>query len=292
MLLWYSVVGWFFAAVAVVGNGLVIFLITAKQRLHTTANWFTLSLAVADFCSGVLFFPSYLVCNVEELCANREGEVLQPIMTFFLVASAINICTMTVDRYIAIVKPLKYISVVTITRVTVVLAVAWICPILASIAIMVVNRSITRIDSTRFEGFLIATMLLTCLVLIIATVHIVYITWKHSRQLAIVVAQLNFNQPQAAPVITVRRSTRESYSAKLIAVVVSLYVLCTVFSIVVFSFAMSNPCSHWIPLNYCKVLLRTVCSALNPVAYSLLKKDINIELLRSVKRSVQPNRVF
>ena len=295
MLLWYSVLGWFLAAVAVVGNGLVIFLITTKQRLHTTANWFILSLAVADFGVGTVSFPYYVVCNVRELCFNEEAKFFQPFLMFFVVASTFNLSTMTADRYIAIVKPLKYTNLMSTKRVFIVIAVAWISSFLftttSSIVLFTNEKQSTPV--LIFEGLAVFLMLLTCLVLIIATGHIVYITWKHSRQLAIVVAQLNFNQPQAAPVITVSRSTRESYSAKLIAVVVSLYVLCTVFSIVVFSFAMSNPCSQWIPLNYCKVLLRTVCSALNPVAYSLLKKDINIELLRLVKRSVQPNdRVF
>ena len=50
---WYNILGWILAVVAVVGNGLVIFLITTKQRLHTTANWFILSLAVADFGVGI-----------------------------------------------------------------------------------------------------------------------------------------------------------------------------------------------------------------------------------------------
>ena len=59
MELWYNIVGWFLAAVAVVGNGLVIFLITTKQRLHTTANWLIFSLPLVDYGLRVLFFQCH-----------------------------------------------------------------------------------------------------------------------------------------------------------------------------------------------------------------------------------------
>ena len=285
MELWYNIVGWFLAAVAVVGNGLVIFLITTKQRLHTTANWFILSLAVADFGVGVVFFPYYVVCNVREQCFFKVN-FLQAFLTFFLMASTINLCTMTADRYIAIVKPLKYTNLMTTKRVFIVIVVAWISSLLFMTTFSILFTSEKKSTPVLIvEGLAVFAMLLTCLVLVIAIGHIVYITWKHSRQLAIVVAQLNFNQPQAAPVITVSRSTRESSSAKIITIVVAVYVLCIINNVVVIFCSRFDLCTLWMPSHYTLGPLLATNSALNPVAYSFLKKDIKIELKRLFRRT-------
>ena len=288
MSVWYSIFLCFLAVVTVVGNGLVIFLITTKQRLRTTANWFILSLAVADFGWGILFFPYYTFCGVKDLCFEEEGNFLRAFMTFFFGASTCSLCAVTADRYIAIVKPLKYTNLMSTKRVFIVIAVAWISSFLFTTTSCIVLFT-TEKKSTPvlfFEGLVLFLILLTCLILIIATGHIVYITWKHSRQLAIVVAQLNFNQPQAAPVITVRRSTRESSSAKIITIVVMVYVLCIINNVVVIFCLEFDLCKPWLPLHYAMGPLLTANSALNPVAYSFLKKDIKIELKRLFRRTV------
>ena len=288
MSLWYSIFLCFLAVVTVVGNGLVIFLITTKQRLRTTANWFILSLAVADFGWGILFFPYYTFCGVKDLCFEEEGNFLRAFMTFFFGASTCSLCAVTADRYIAIVKPLKYTNLMSTKRVFIVIAVAWIFSFLSITTWSVFFFTIEKksIPGLIVEGLAVFVMLLTCLVLVIATGHIVYITWKHSRQLAIVVAQLNFNQPQAAPVITVRRSTRESSSAKIITIVVMVYVLCIINNVVVIFCLEFDLCKLWKPLEYLMApALLMANSALNPVAYSFLKKDIKIELKRLFRRT-------
>lgn len=60
------VLQWIITATAIVGNGLVIYLITFRQRLHSKANWFVLSLAAADLFVGASFLPYYRACKAEE----------------------------------------------------------------------------------------------------------------------------------------------------------------------------------------------------------------------------------
>lgn len=54
----YLVIGWILSATAITGNFLVIFLIVITKRLQTMANYFVLSLAVADFLFAVFSFHS------------------------------------------------------------------------------------------------------------------------------------------------------------------------------------------------------------------------------------------
>ena len=50
-------IGWLLSIATAVGNGFVIFLVAKNRRLHSSAaNWYVLSLAVADFGVGIAFF--------------------------------------------------------------------------------------------------------------------------------------------------------------------------------------------------------------------------------------------
>lgn len=119
------VLQWIINATAIVGNGLVIYLITFRQELHSKANWFVLSLALADLFVGVTFLPYYRACK-EEFCYQRHIHWL--CVDVFLCTSVTNLCLLTVDRYIAIVKPLKYLTIMTQRRVVFGILAAWCIP--------------------------------------------------------------------------------------------------------------------------------------------------------------------
>ena len=98
--------GWILSIITAAGNGFVIFLVARSRRLHSSANWFVLSLAVADFIVGIALFPSSYFCNKYSMACNTK--VYMAFFWFFLHSSVTNLCTLTLDRYIAIVHPLKY----------------------------------------------------------------------------------------------------------------------------------------------------------------------------------------
>ena len=98
-------IGWLLSIATAVGNGFVIFLVAKNRRLHSSANWFVLSLAVADFGVGIAVFPSNYFCIYSMACNSR---VYMAFFWFFPHSSVTNLCSLTWDRYIAIVYPLKY----------------------------------------------------------------------------------------------------------------------------------------------------------------------------------------
>ena len=72
---WFWIVGWFVTLFGLVGKSWVIFIIAKTRRLHTTANWFTLSLAIADLSVTLGYFPASLVCNM--LVQSRNYSIRQ-----------------------------------------------------------------------------------------------------------------------------------------------------------------------------------------------------------------------
>ena len=84
------------------GNGFVIFVLAKNRPLYSSANWFVLSLSVADFGVGIAVFPSSYFCYNSMACSSR---VYMAFFWFFLHSSVTNLCSLTWDRFIAIIHP-------------------------------------------------------------------------------------------------------------------------------------------------------------------------------------------
>ena len=134
---WFYILGWFPSVVAVFGNALVVFLIASRPRLHTRPNWFITSLALADFAVGFIYFPTNFLCGERSLCKN---EIAQDIAVLAIYSSITNLCAMTTDRYIAIKEPLRYVALMTSRRATIIIALAWLIPLILDYIPALCNR--------------------------------------------------------------------------------------------------------------------------------------------------------
>ena len=268
---WYWVTGWLPSLLAVVGNGLVIYLILARPELRTTNNRFLLSLAIADFCVGACFYPGHAICHF--LLTSCNEMIRDDIAVLMIFSSVSNLCAMTLDRYIAIVRPLHYMSLMTARKATILTAVAWMIPLLtyfvpsvcASLGFFSIDFGISVIVWTTIFEFV------PCTVLLLATTHAVVISRRHFRRDAQLNSQIRYNRPHL-------RRRRSSYSATLIATVVAIFLAC--YAVEVYS----SFCyfTEWCVMNknlYSVVrFLVIVNSAANPITYALLKRDMRKEL--------------
>ena len=85
--LWFQILGWLLTVIIIIGNGLVIYLITTRRKLRTKTNWFVLSLAVADFAFGLIYFPNLPVCGIkDETYVTNVNKIVYSIGLFFMYA--------------------------------------------------------------------------------------------------------------------------------------------------------------------------------------------------------------
>ena len=125
---WFWILGWVLFFLAITGNGFVIFLVYSRRNLRTKTNAFIVSLAVADFCVGLSVVPSSFACDVTNTCDWPKvfpswDDVVRWLFSYL---SVLNLCSLVLDRYIAIVKPFKYITFMTRSRVIQVITSCWI----------------------------------------------------------------------------------------------------------------------------------------------------------------------
>ena len=110
----FWILGWILSFLAITGNGFTIFLFCSRRNLRTKTNAFIVSLAVADFCVGLPgVIPSLFACDVTNTSYWPQLWLswVKFIRLLFSNTSAVNLCGLVLDRFVAIVHPLKYITI-------------------------------------------------------------------------------------------------------------------------------------------------------------------------------------
>ena len=118
---WFTILGWTLSIVAAAGNGSIIFLVCSKRRLLTKTNAFIISLAVADLGVGAIVFPSEFFSEIGKTSHNSSSRCKNNnqwgIRWLFGYASVTSLCSLVLDRNVAIVTPLKYLNFMSRSRV-------------------------------------------------------------------------------------------------------------------------------------------------------------------------------
>jgi len=279
-------IGWLLSIVTATANGFVTYVVAKNRRLYSSANWFVLSLAVADFGVGITVFPLSYFCNYSMACNSR---VYMAFFWFFLHSSVTNLSTLTWDRYIAIVQPLNYNISMTERRTGLVILIAWLIPFANSLSLFVgmyATTSETALKVLRLAG-VSAFDIVFCALLFYAVVRILIVARAQSHQEAEKAAlelQLSSNVPSKPPesLGNLRRRRKHNTSRFIIAlvvfflgcyVVVSCLVLC-----ITFSCEVSAHASQLI------IVLLVLNSSVNPLVYAFLKSDIKKEIKRLIGR--------
>ncbi|KAM4628716.1 5-hydroxytryptamine receptor 2B isoform 1-T5 [Polymixia lowei] len=114
------------------GNILVILAVSLERKLQNATNYFLMSLAVADLLVGLLVMPIALV-TVLYNSGWPLPEFLCPIWLFldvlFSTASIMHLCAISLDRYIAIKKPIQHSQYKSRSKAMVKIALVWLISI-------------------------------------------------------------------------------------------------------------------------------------------------------------------
>ena len=273
---WFWILGWSLSILTIAGNGFVIFLVCRKRQLRTKTNAFVVSLAVADFCVGMCVIPPMFFCEMSTGC-NPQSNWISAVRWLFGYASVTNLCSLVLDRYIAVVKPLKYLSIMKRCRVIQMVSLAWGIPV-AYRTIHALNLFIFKISLFSNIIFWITVLVfefLPCLILIFCFAAMLHVVCKHDRAARITARQLRFNH-------RVLFKTQEKSAVKLMAIVIGLFLLCYGFYIrctFVLLFSDRKSCND----EQYKIPLLVLNSAINPVAYAFFKMDIKKETKRRIR---------
>ena len=274
--------GWFLSVTAVIGNSSVIVLIALNRRLHSTANWFVLSLAVADAMLGFTVFPPAYFCTAEKC----NLKMVSAFFWFSLHSSVSNLCNLTWDRYIAIVHPLKYNTSFTKRHPGLVIVTAWLLAFTISSSTLV-TQYVTKSDTALNILFFITVpgfLLLSCVLLCYAAIRIIMVAHKQKQQEVIIQLQLRCNQlftDGEDNALCLRRNKKNS--APFIVAVVFFFLGCYL-AVNGLVLCINFSCNVSERAGQVITILLILNSVVNPFVYACLKKDIKRELAILVRK--------
>ena len=276
MKTWFWIISWSLSILAITGNGFIIFLVWSKRQLRTKTNAFIVSLAVADFCVGMSAVPSQFMCVMENGC--KFSSNLYPFVwaarNLFAYASATNLCCLVLDRYIAVVKPLKYLTFMKRRRVIQMVSASWAISF-AVVTVQTMHKLFFKENSILFHFsvcLIFITEFFTSVMLIFCFVSIFRVVIKHNRAARSLAKQLRFNH-------RVFFKTHEKSAIIMMGIVISLFLVCYGIYIrctVILLYHRKNVCKD----VFYKIPVLVLNSAINPLAYSFFKRDINEEFKR------------
>lgn len=297
MVLWYWSVRAVIAILTVLGNGLVMYLITRNRKLRVIPNAFIFALALSDFLVGAVITPTDFACTYwhpHDISCNPTN--LRLVFDILIHLSVTNLCSLTFDRYMAVVRPLKYHNFMSRGRVVMILAITWLSAALfPSIAYICLSNNlkltakIVRVIDMTF------LQILPPILLAIAYMRMLYIARQHEKTVRLQHSQLKYNyghRSQNTKYRSKQGDSRERSSVKMIGAVIVAFFLCYILAIFrsLFMYIMDK---H-LPLTvvYVSRILLLTNSAINFLAYAFLKKDFKQELQRMCKQKRIPRDSF
>ena len=270
MKAWFWILGWSLSILTTTGNGFIIFLVCNKQQLRTKTNAFIVSLAVADFCVGMSAVPSRFACEALDMCNDPFiSRTVWISRNLFAFASVTNLSSLVLDRYIAVTKPLQYLTFMKRRRVILMVSLSWAIPI-ALIASFGIELFVAQSFVDILICILIIFELLPSMMLIFCFVPMLKVVFKHNRAARSLAKQLRFNH-------RVFVQTQEKSAIIMMGIVIGLFLVC---------YGLYFRCSFLLvfkgrrecyDIEY-KILVLMLNSAVNPLAYSFLKRDIKKEI--------------
>ncbi|XP_059196348.1 trace amine-associated receptor 1-like [Centropristis striata] len=118
-------------------NLLVIISISHFRQLHTPTNVILLSLAVSDLIVGLEMMPTSIREWQSCWFMGKITCVFIYLIGFTINSASVgNMVLISVDRYVAICDPLRYSSMVTLSRVKVGVSLCWFCSVVYNVILL------------------------------------------------------------------------------------------------------------------------------------------------------------
>lgn len=115
--------------VVITGNSLVILAAFKSHRLQRVTNLFIVSLATSDLLLGCAVLPFSITNEVLGhywIFGETWCSIWLAIDVWVCTASILNLCIISFDRYLAITRPIRYMSIMTKRKARFLIALCWI----------------------------------------------------------------------------------------------------------------------------------------------------------------------
>ena len=252
---------------------MVCSLVYKFQSMRTYTNGFVVSLAVSDILAGGLLFPLKI--------ANAYPSIVEYLISAVLISGVGNLCGVTVDRYIAVTRPLRY-SYFTSKWFSKILVACWLVPLTISLLpLFWQGPENARVYSIYTVCLVIFGIILPYCAIFAAYFRIFRKIKNHNRHLSSVLTSRRFQR---------RTLSMEAKVSKVFAIVATTFVFSWL--PVIYMTLAYEVSPTLIPDSMYTVSIFTIAvdSLANPVLYAFMKPDFKATLSRVVRNRRKPAR--
>ncbi|XP_013147965.1 PREDICTED: octopamine receptor beta-2R-like [Papilio polytes] len=292
---------------AVLGNLLVIVSVMRQRKLRVITNYFVVSLAFADILVAMVVMPFNF--SVQFYNEWIFGPVICDLWNssdvYFTSTSILHLCCISVDRYYAIVKPLKYPIKMTKKMAFVMLAATWLSPITISYAPIfmgwyttkehiltrelnqcefIVNKPYAVISSSISFWIPCTIMIFTYLAIfkeanrqekaLHARAGNAMLMHRHSREVGDKNGALHINANTPTKDRNILKMKREHKAARTLGIIMGAFILCWLpFFLFYVSTSLCDTCEYPEVVTVIMFWTGYFNSALNPIIYAYFNRD-------------------
>ena len=277
---------------AIVGNTLILASLYRFTCLHTKTNAFVLNLAIADLFLAVLAMPFTFITSIKYdwIFGKAMCQILGVLNSIFCEASIMTLTFVSLERFVAIVYPLKYEILVTPKRVKFVIGYIWLQAVLCAFSTFFFSEftflkfeSICTVDWGRNVAYTLvfAIVFLYVPFLVTAVLYCVILQTaiKQRRRIDLIkVGEITTECRSQGPgknseVTGVKKTTKEHKATVMIAIVVGTFCICW-FPHSVGVFCILDPnCNFNDSFYVATTWLAMLNSAMNSIIYGLMNRS-------------------
>lgn len=273
------------ASIIIVVNMLVLVVFCKTKKLRTPANYILFSLAVNDLMTGALHIPLFITVFFTPIITSGTmrfylGFLLTVVHTLTAIVSVYHIVIATLEKYLAIIKPVTHRLVKKTTVIKILLMVWFLSVIIGLIPFAWINKSHHPEAAKYFIGYVIFCF---AAVFLLPYSFMMYAFVKIFKAISRGAGQCGTNE------------TRERHKKKLARErksIILFVTMATAFSICWFPWFLLSllfslnfePEALEIPAHVF-ALVRYITSVINPLLYSLFRPDFYTAMKTLMKRT-------
>ena len=272
------------AAVIVAGNSLVIASVVTNRRLQTKTSAFITSLAVGDLMIGFVVIPLIVVSNtvgpsIEHGLNYCHVTISVTIMLMF--NSVANLGAVTFDRFLAVVIPLRYKSIMTKRVIVPIIVSVWVFSTIFGFVPFMGWRTVVepkdpsglfcQVPLNLARGYIITVCivgLFPSIFVLAAYVKIFKTACYHELRIAAAINSVLHNQSDLK-----LNMIKETKAAKMVALVLGTFIFtwAPLFVIMIADIAMKQSVNSYVYAG--GVIFANLNSALNPIIYASMNSE-------------------